>query len=89
MTITKKLSPADVQECLSIHCASWVEPTWEQSSRFLRLLIAGWEGEELDTISTEDLKGLAYAATKAPEPEPVGEPERDRGCDEMPLGVAR
>ena len=91
MIITKKLSPTDpaIRECLEIHCASWYTPTHEECSQFLRFLVAGWEGDTLDSISTKDLKAYALIATGYRREEPMGEPERDRGCDEMPLGVSR
>jgi hypothetical protein len=126
MLITRRLHPDAVQDCLNIHCASDYDPTFEDCSSFLRLLVAGYENEDLDTIPTVDLQGLALVATRnraTPKPcltqdcknwgqerfggrcyfhrpaekdadgfyirtEPIGEPERDRGCDEMPGGGA-
>ena len=88
-TISKKMHPDDVRELLSIHCASSWEPTHEQCSRFMRYLVAGYEGMTFDQIPTVDLKGLALVALDYRRDEPIGEPERDRGCDEMPLGVPR
>lgn len=71
MIITKRLSPADVRECLEIHCASYYTPTWEECSQFARFLVAGYEGDTLERISTEDLKGLALVATGYRREEPT------------------
>ena len=70
MLITKQLHPDAVQDCLNIHCASDYDPTFEDCSSFLRLLVAGYEGEELDTIPTIDLQGLALVATRSRRNEP-------------------
>ncbi len=142
MRITRKTTPADVMESLQIHCSSDYDPTWEDASSYCRMLVAGYENEELDGIATIDLQGLAKDATvtraKAAKAamaviaarsgmkdcieqdcknwgqsrfngrcyfhrptemdadgyyirtySPMGEPDRDRGCDEMPLGAPR
>ena len=92
-------TPIDqIRELANIHAPSDHDVTWEQASRLKRALLAGgWsDSDHVDTINLILLTREAITIQAAVDdegfyirPEPIGEPERDRGCYEMPLGVPR
>lgn len=97
MKLTHTTPIDQIQELANIHAPSDHDVTWEEASKLLRLLLAGGfeESDNVDTITLLLLTKEAICPLEKDadgfyiRPELPGEPGRDSGCFEMPVGVPR